>query len=139
MERAARRALDAALSVAGELGLPTADPRMLRRGSSLIVHLRPRPVVARVALKTAAVRDGDAWYAREVAVTTFLERAGAPVLAPTDLVAPGPHHRDGLVLTFWPYVEPCPTRVDPEQAGRGLRACHEALEDFTGPLPELLA
>ena len=137
MERASERAFRAAMGAAGSAGLRATEPAVLHEGSSLLVHLRPAPVVVRVALRTAEVRDGDAWYAREVAVAAHLAAAGAPVVAPSAQVDPGPHSRDGLTLTFWEHAEPVGAPVDAEAAGRGLRECHEALRDFTGDLPRL--
>ena len=137
MEPASERVLGAVLELAPDLGLPADRPVVLREGSSLLVHLRPAPVVARAALKTAAVRAGPDWYARELAVAAHLVEAGAPVVPPAADVAPGPHVRDGTPITFWRYAEPSGDPVDPEAAGRGLRICHEALADFAGPLPRL--
>jgi hypothetical protein len=105
--------------------------------SNLLVHLRPAPVVARVATVTSAMRQGDAWLAREVAVAGFLARAGAPVVAPSPDVPPGPHHHDGLVLTFWEHAQAVDGPVDARPAGRALRDCHEALAAFPGALPPL--
>lgn len=138
MERASERAFRAGLDAARAVGIDTSDPQLLHEGSSLLVHLRPAPVVVRVALRTAQVRRGEAWYAREVAVTQHLAAAGAPVVPPSSLVEPGPHEQDGLTLTFWEYAEPTGAPIDAEAAGRGLRGCHEALRTFDdsdlGPL-----
>jgi hypothetical protein len=135
MERASERAFRTAMAAAESAGLPVGDPAVLHEGSSLLVHLRPAPVVVRVALRTAVVRHGDAWYAREVAVATYLADAGAPVVAPSAQVDPGPHARVGLTLSFWEHVEPVDEPVDAEAAGRGLRECHEILTGFGGELP----
>src|SRR3712207_2885002 len=105
MERASAPALRAAVEVAEEAGLRFDQPVVLHEGSSLLVHLRPAPVVARVALLTAAVRAGEAWYAREVAVARHLADAGAPVVAPSDELPAGPHAHGGCTLTFWEYAE----------------------------------
>ena len=45
--------------------------------------------------------------------------------------------REGLALTFWEYVEESDVPLDPVEAGRGLRLCHEALSDFSGGLPRM--
>jgi hypothetical protein len=134
MERETEPSFRAAMAAAADAGLPTQDPHVLHERSSLLVHLRPAPVVVRVALRTSQVRHGDAWYAREVAVATHLAKAGAPVVAPSAEVDPGPHERDGRILTFWEHAQPVEAPVDAEAAGRGLRDCHEALQDFEGDL-----
>lgn len=133
----AERALRAAVAVAEESGLRVGRPVVLRDATNLLVHLTPAPVVARVATGTGMVREGDAWLAREVAVAGHLSRVGAPVVAPSTELPPGPHHHDGLVLSFWEHVEELDAPLDADAAGRGLRHCHEALADYDGDLPRL--
>src|SRR5271168_3814311 len=98
------RALAAVLEVAAEAGVHCTEPAVLRDQSNLLVHLSPAPVVARLAWATATMRDGPAWLSREVAVAAFLTATGAPVVAPSDELAPGPHERDGFVFSFWQFV-----------------------------------
>jgi len=133
-----RRALAAALEVAARNGLRCDDPQILRDASNLLVLLRPAPVVARITTVTSTERHGDAWLAREVAMARHLVAAGAPVVAPSDEIAPGPHHHDGLVLSFWTYVDEADRPLDAHEAGRRLRICHDALASFDGAdLPRL--
>jgi hypothetical protein len=88
---------------------------------------------------TAVLHDDlEQWLAREVAVGTFLAGSGL-IVPPTDLLAPGPHERDGMWMTMWEFVPhdaqaPPP---DPRELGRSLRALHEALAGFPGDLPPL--
>ena len=131
------RGLRAASSEAEEHGLRPARAEILRDASTLLVDLVGTGVVARVATRTAALRPGTAWLGREVAVADFLAAAGLPVVAPASTVPAGPHVRDGLALSFWQRVEELDAPLDARAAGRGLRACHEALEDFRGELPHL--
>jgi hypothetical protein len=133
---AGRRALQAALAVARAHGLRVADPVVLADRSNLIVHLRPTPVVARAPATTAAVRHGPAWLEREVAVARHLARNGAPVVGPSAEVDPGPHDHDGLPVTFWALAEAADEPLDAHAAGAALRACHDALADYPGDLPE---
>jgi thiamine kinase-like enzyme len=105
--------------------------------SNLLVHLRPTPVVARVATTTGTVRKGDAWLKREIAIATHLAAAGAPIIPPSMVVSPGPYCHNGLVLSFWEFVQELDEPVNPTIAGRALRECHEALVDFHGELPVL--
>ena len=110
-------------------GLRVTDPVILRDQLNVLVHLRPAPVVARVAGTIARVRPGTAWQRRELAIAGHLARAGAPVVAPSAELPPGPHEHDGRVLSFWDYVADG-RAVDPVAAGEALRDCHEALRNF---------
>ena len=66
-------AATAAVSAAAGLGLPGTEPVILADGANVIVHLRPSPVVAKVAASTRAVRpDAAAWLQRELDVAAFL-------------------------------------------------------------------
>jgi hypothetical protein len=132
-----RGALAAAVAVAQAHGLPCDDAVILRDQLNVLVHLRPAPVVARVAGTIAPVRPGAAWQRRELAITSHLARAGAPVVAPTNLLPPGPHEHDGRVISFYEHVEVLDTPADPVAAGEGLKFCHEVLGEFRGSLPVL--
>jgi Phosphotransferase enzyme family len=132
-----RRAVRAAVQVAADHGLPVREAVVLRDGSNLTVALQPAAVVARVSTTTSAVRDGDAWLTRELAVAEHLVAAGAPVVSPSRELPPGPHDHDGLVLSFWELAPRVDEPADPGAAGEALRICHEALADFPGELPEL--
>jgi len=92
-------------------------------------------VVARVAGTIRAARSGTDWQRRELAVAGFLARAGAPVVAPSTELPPGPYEHQGQVLSFWAYTPS--GEIDPAQAGADLRECHAALKGFTGALPVL--
>lgn len=131
-----RAALEAAVAVATAQGLRVDDPVILRDQLNVLVHLRPAPVVARVAGTLAAVRPGTAWQARELSVAGHLARAGAPVVAPSDELPPGPYEHAGRVLSFWQYAPPAP-EVDAAAAGEALAHCHEALRSYAGSLPLL--
>jgi hypothetical protein len=90
----------------------------------VLVHLFPAPVVARVATLAGTRRAGDGWLRREVSVAGFLDRAGAPVIAPSRELDPGPHTLDGVSFSFWDHVEEVATRsTPPRQAG----ACTSAM------------
>ena len=108
-EERSRRAVEAAVSLARENRLRVEEPVVLNDLFSLMVHLRPAPVVARVATCMPKVsKPISAWLKREIAVTTFLSERGAPVVAPSRKLPPGPHERDGFPISFWEYVEPDP-------------------------------
>lgn len=123
----------AALRVAGELGLPTTDPRVLSERGNLLVHLAPAPVLARVATLTAWTRrDPAAWLAREVAVAGWAAARGGPVVAPSALVPPGPHHAGGFVLTFWEHRVTVPRRAHGTELGAALARLHIAADGHPG-------
>jgi hypothetical protein len=126
--------------VAREHGVACEDAVVLAGGSNVIVHLRPAPVVARVMTGTAGLHDNPAeWLTREVAVGTFLAERTDRAVAPTDLLPPGPHEREGLWMTLWRFVahderaEP----PGPAELGHALRELHTALAGFPGDLPPL--
>jgi hypothetical protein len=123
----ADRARAAAVAVARGHGLACGDPVLLHDGVNAVVHLRPAPVVARVATLTPLLRDGDRSFRREVALAGALTAAGAAVIPPSDLLPPGPHVRDGVLLSFWRHVEVLPDRPSPRDAGRSLAALQDAL------------
>jgi thiamine kinase-like enzyme len=133
------RAVAAAASVAREYGLRVDDPKVLADGGAVRVHLDPAPVVARVSTITSLVRDPvEPWLSREVAVVEFLASQSAPVVAPTDLMLPGPHHADGFVMTFWNYARPISDDVpSAETTGRMLAELHALLRGYPGVLPLL--
>ena len=119
------RALLAARAVAAEHGVRSTEPRVLRDGVNVVVHLAPAPVVARVATLTPLLRTSPLRsFAREVAVAGALAAAGAPVVAPSDLLPPGPHRYAGLELSFWQYVEVLPATPSPGEAAGALVELH---------------
>ncbi len=130
-------AVSAAVGMARDLGLSVDLPQILADRSNLVVHLKPAPVVARVATMTAALRgQPEDWLKREVAIAGFLASKGAAVVPPATEVPPGPHRRDGYLMTFWRWVaEDGSGRPNGEAAGRALRELHAAMASFSGDLP----
>lgn len=130
----------AAQAVAREHGVACDEAVPIAAGSNVLVHLKPAPVVARVMTGTAVLHDDpERWLAGEVAVGAFLAERTDLVVAPTDLLPPGPHARDGLWMTLWTFVAhdaqaPPPA---PQELGRSLRGLHAALAGFPGDLPPL--
>lgn len=133
-----RAGLAAAVRVAREQGLPADDPEVLSSRGNALVHLRPAPVVARVATLTAWTRSEPfRWLAREVAVAGYAAANGGPVVAPTALAHPGPHRSDGLAVSLWTFVPPSPKRPEPAEVGAALARLHLAAAGFRGELPVL--
>jgi hypothetical protein len=131
-------AVAAAVAVARDFGVSVIDPVVLADGSNVLVHLRPAPVVARVAKLTAEVRPGvEAWLARDIALSAHVVGRGVPAVRPSVDPPAGPHHRDGRVLAFFEYVPHDPDPVpEPVEVARALVELHAALVDFPGALPE---
>ncbi len=131
-------AVRAAVAVARRYGLAVTDPRVIGSYSNVMVHLRPHPVVARVAAAAvrARGRDAMAWLEREAAVIAYL--GGRSAVAPAEAVPLGPHHEDGFPLLFLGFVEHRGhPPSSPEVVGATLRSLHAAMEGFPGRLPEL--
>lgn len=137
-----QRAVAAAGAVAAAYGLAQDEATVIHSGSNVLVHLRPAPVVARVMTGTVALHDRPRrWLEREVSVLEFLAPSGLAI-APSSLIAPGPHHHDGLWMTFsaWiPDVEPSARLDGAHRLGRALRDLHDELRPFEGDLGSLRA
>ena len=130
-------AIAAAQAVARQWGVACDEAEPLSGGSNVLVHLKPAPVVARVMTGTSMLHDDtERWLSREVAVAVFLAQRTDAVAAPSDLLPPGPHERDGLWMTMWNFVAHDPQAALPQAAalGRSLRDLHAALADFRGDL-----
>ena len=136
-----RRAVAAAVALARENGLRVEEPAVLNDLFSLMVRLRPAPVVARVATLMPRLRAPIAdWLGLDIAVTTFLSDRGAPVVAPSRELPAGPHERDGFAISFWTYVEPDPDRTPTAaDCSAMLPDLHDALRSYPGELPALCA
>jgi hypothetical protein len=148
--------LAGAVEVARAHGLPADDPQVLSSRGNVLVHLRPAPVVARVATLTACTRSEPfRWLAREVAVAGYAAENGGPVVAPTALADPGPHWSGphpgphwsgpdprphwsgGLAVSLWTFVPPSPERPEPAEFGAALARLHIAAAGFPAELPVL--
>ncbi|MHC9295487.1 aminoglycoside phosphotransferase family protein [Mycobacterium sp. LTG2003] len=141
-ELAARtaRAVAAATAAGTALGLEVDDPRILYDAFSVIVHLAPSPVVARVptVLPHSFVADPNRQTAQqksELAVAGWLADRGHPVVPPSPLVPRQPVRRDGFSMTFWELVEQLPdTEPDWNSRLQQTARLHAALRDYDGPL-----
>ncbi|HZD48805.1 MAG TPA: phosphotransferase [Silvibacterium sp.] len=139
MDDLTRRALIAAVSLAGDLGLRCETPDILADGSNVLVHLAPAPVVARVATTTALVRKPvRQWMRIDLDMAEYLAGLQFPVVPPSRELPPGPHTHDGLTLTFWEYVEHDRNyTASAAETGRLLRELHSALRGYPGELSPL--
>ncbi len=140
MDDLSRRAVAAALAVARNLGLTCSDtPEVIADGSNVLVHLVPSPVIARVATTTALVRKpAQQWLALDLDIAGYLAARNFPVVPPSRELPPGPHHQDGLALTFWEYVEHDRNFVaSAVEVGPLLRELHAELRGYRGALLRL--
>jgi hypothetical protein len=71
----------------------------------------------------------------EIDVGAFLGERMAPVVAPTQEIDPGPYVRGNLWLSFWQHVDVRETPLEASEIGRSLRALHDTLAEYRGPLP----
>jgi hypothetical protein len=118
--------VDAAVTVAARLGVVCAEPEVLADGANIIVHLKPAPVVAKVAASTPVVRpDGGDWLQRELDVSAFLAGIGIAVATPSKQVPAVVQHADGHVMSFWEPAGDWPP--DEATIGSMLRDLHVAL------------
>jgi hypothetical protein len=129
-------AVAAAVAVATEQGLRVADATAVGTRSNVIVHLRPSPIVARVMCGTVVLHpDPYAWLTREIDVAAFLAERMTSVVAPTKEIDPGPYVSGNRWMSFWEHVEVRTTPLEALEIGLALRALHDALAEYRGPLP----
>ncbi len=128
------RAVCAAEQAARAHGVEVIAPTILQDWNDTIVHLRPAPIVARV--RTSWLEDdAENTFEREVSVAAHAAARGAPLVPPTANPPAGPHRFEGLVVTFWEYVDELPGDVQADEAGRALRALHDAIAEYPFSLP----
>jgi Ser/Thr protein kinase RdoA (MazF antagonist) len=135
-------AVRAAVTVAARFAIDSTEPVVLADGANIVVHLRPAPVVAKVAASTPEVRPHvQDWLQRELDVSSFLAAEGAPVVPPSPELPATTHHGDGRVMSFWRYLPPADPsrslRPDEETIGSMLRDLHAVLRRYPLALPEL--
>ncbi|MEV6609826.1 phosphotransferase [Kutzneria sp. NPDC051319] len=131
------QAIRAAVSFAAAHGIRASEPTVLKNGSNVLVHLRPSPVVVRVAGTTGLVRRPVAdWFARELSIVDHLIGQGVPVVSPSAELPRGPVVHDGETMTFWTYVAHDPgVAIKPTDFAAALADLHQALADCSAPLP----
>ncbi|MGI5502501.1 phosphotransferase family protein [Lentzea sp. CA-135723] len=127
----------AAVSLAASHGVVSNDPVVLKAASNVLVHLRPAPVVARVAGRTALMRPSVAsHFARDLSISAFLAERGVPVVTASPLLPAGPHTHDGHVMVFTEFVPHDPdTRLSSNDLLKLLPDLHAELRHYDGDLP----
>ncbi|GAA4990414.1 aminoglycoside phosphotransferase family protein [Kineococcus glutinatus] len=129
----ARRAVDAATSVAASLGLAVDDAVVLHDSSKLTLRLLPCDTVARVAPLAHQVARFEVEVARRLAAR------GSPVAAPDPRAGPHVHERDGFAVTLWTHHEPVTTGpVPPADYADALRRLHAGMREVDVPAGHVL-
>lgn len=133
------RAVAAATKAGRALGLRVDEPRVLYDVFSVIVHLAPAPVVARVPTVlppsySSAPETQMAQQRSELAVTGWLADRGYPVVPPSPLVPREPVRRDGFSMTFWQLITEVPSEPDMSRRVGQTARLHAALREYDGDL-----
>ncbi|MGP3683272.1 phosphotransferase family protein [Streptomyces sp. IBSNAI002] len=144
-ERADRTsaAVEAAVEAGRGLGLTVTEPTVLHDLFSVVVHLAPAPVVARIPTVLPRPDDLAALARRqqdELDVTWWLADQGISVIAPSPLVPREPVQRGGFSMTFWPFIEEARDR-EPDYVANAesVADLHAALRTYPGRLEFLSA
>ncbi len=136
-----RRAVAAATAAGRERGLFVDRPAVLHDMFSVIVHLAPAPVVARVPVVLPPGLDTDmlcARQVRELSMVGWLGDNGHPVVRPSPLVPRLPVQRSGFSITFWELVDVAPPRMADLAADAALVArLHRLMREYPNDLPFL--
>lgn len=136
-------AVDAAVAAGRDLGLTVTRPTVLHDVFSVVVHLAPSPVVARIPTVLPYPDDLAALARRqqdELDVTHWLANQGIPVIAPSPLLPREPVQRDGFSMTFWPFV-PEDRNKEPDYVANAesVADLHAAMRTYPGRLEFLSA
>lgn len=136
------RAVTAAAAVARDGGLTVTEPEVLYDVFSVVVHLRPSPVVARVCTVLppvpGALDERIVAQRQELDVSSWLHEQACPVARPCSLLPVEPATRDGLTMTFWEYYEQ-DKDVEPDFARNAavVPELHAMLRRYPRELPYL--
>ncbi|MDX3641801.1 phosphotransferase [Streptomyces sp. MB09-02B] len=136
-------AVDAAVGAGRDLGLDVTEARVLHDVFSVVVHLAPAPVVARIPTVLPHSESLDSLGRRqraELDVARWLADRGIPVIAPSPLVPREPVRRAGFSMTFWQFVEEDRDR-EPDYVANSesVADLHAAMRTYPGPLSFLSA
>ena len=133
-----RAATLAAVAAGRELGLEITEGKVLYELFSVVVHLVPSPVVARVPTvlpHTTTLESLARRQQQELDVAQWLHEQGTPVIPPSSLVPREPVQRDGFSITFWPFTDEDKSREPDYVKNSELTAnLHKALRDYPGEL-----
>ncbi len=117
------RAIAAATSLAGALGLKANDAIVIQNSNALALRLLPCDVFARVALL------GQEAAAFEIRIARGLAAATGPVASLDPRVQPRVYEVNGFAITFWTYYETTPEPAGPAQYAVALQRLHAAMRN----------
>ena len=119
-----------------QLGLGEVNPVVLKAAHHTTLFIPPLRMVARVQSSELLKAAYDT-AVQELAVTRYLAKRGAPVVAPLDKNLAGPYIVASAIVTLWPYVDNDreSERADALLAAETLHAVHQAFDDYGGELP----
>ncbi len=124
----------AAVELGRRLGIFVAEPMVLADTNNVVVWLSPSMVVAKVG---AGHHDR---LGQELAVVHHLVAAGAPVVAPLDVLGETVHYQNGYPITFWEYQPQGGEHEAPsEDIAQALFELHVGLQTYSAPIPSFLA
>jgi hypothetical protein len=128
----------AAVTAGRGLGLEITEGKVLYELFSVVVHLAPSPVVARIPTvlpHTTTLDDLAKRQQQELDVAQWLHDQGIPVIPPSPLLERKPVQRDGFSMTFWPFTDEDKTK-EPDYVTNSERTAdlHKALKTYPGKL-----
>lgn len=121
--------MEAAGSLAGDLGLVVDDAVVLHNSNKLALRLTPCDVFARVA----PIDEQVAQF--EVELAQRLAEVGSPVAALEARVEPLVYERDDFAITLWTYYEPTTPDIPPADYAKALEQLHAGMRkvDMASP------
>ncbi|WP_394617994.1 phosphotransferase [Lentzea sp. JNUCC 0626] len=133
-----KAATQAAVEAGRELGLEITEGKVLYELFSVVVHLAPSPVVARIPTvlpHTTTLESLAKRQQQELDVAQWLHDQGTPVIPPSPLVERKPVQRDGFSITFWPFTDEDKSKEPDYVKNSELAAdLHKALRTYPGEL-----
>ena len=127
------RAIEAATSVARDLGLTVERAVVLQASNRFTLRLVPSDVVARVAHPSHGAMQ------LEVDLAASLASLNAPVATLDVRVPARVHQRDGFAITLWTYYDPQPSKeLAPDTYANALVRLHQAMKHVDVPTPHFL-
>ncbi|MGE2729511.1 phosphotransferase [Mycolicibacterium vaccae] len=136
-----RRAAAAALRAAKEPGVHADRATVLHAAFSVVAHLKPAPVVARIPVVLTSGTDPaqqNLRRQRELDVAHWLDGQRVPVVRPAPGIPRAPVHRDGFDMTFWELADTADDHVPYHGVDLSYSAeLHAVLAGYPEPLPFL--
>jgi len=127
-EPIASRAMTAARSIAGSLGLRADRATVLNNSNKLTLRLEPCDVLARVAPPEHEAAQFEIDLARRLA------ESGCPVAALEPRAEPRVYSRDGFNISLWTYYESGP-EVPPAEYADALQRLHAGMRSIDAATP----